>query len=180
MSKCLIFQYGYSVPVCDVLLQSRIFSMWLRRPTLCCYATQKISVVPHQQCLELESMRKKKPKWYEYLPGLNLCRHYSDRVDMALTLLWGGEIFRGEGSRLDIVKLGWSREGSRDTIERANTWASVRVDIYHQIFVICNYWYLKLGTGGVQGQVKGQRLMGIKAVNDSIGLATCQSKIYEK
>ena len=37
-----------------------------------------------------------------------------------------------------------------------------------------------LGTGGVQGQVKGQRLMGIKAVNDSIGLATCQSKIYEK
>ena len=39
---------------------------------------------------------------------------------------------------------------------------------------------LKLGTGGVQGQVKGQRLMGLKAVNDSIGLATCQSKIYEK
>ena len=39
---------------------------------------------------------------------------------------------------------------------------------------------LKLGTGGVQGQVKGQRLMGIKAANDSIGLATCQSKIYEK
>ena len=37
-----------------------------------------------------------------------------------------------------------------------------------------------LGTGGVQGQVKGQRLMGIKAVNDSIGLATCQNKIYEK
>ena len=37
-----------------------------------------------------------------------------------------------------------------------------------------------LGTGGVQGQVKGQRLMAIKAVNDSIGLATCQSKIYEK
>ena len=37
-----------------------------------------------------------------------------------------------------------------------------------------------LGTGGVQGQVKGQRLMGIKVVNDSIGLATCQSKIYEK
>ena len=30
----------------------------------------------------------------------------------------------------------WSREGSRDTIERANTRASVRVDIYHQIFVI--------------------------------------------
>ena len=26
-----------------------------------------------------------------------------------------------------------------------------------------------LGTGGVQGQVKGQRLMGIKAVNDSLG-----------
>ena len=39
---------------------------------------------------------------------------------------------------------------------------------------------ITLGTGGVQGQVKGQRLMGIKAVNDSIGLATCQSKIYEK
>ena len=38
----------------------------------------------------------------------------------------------------------------------------------------------KLGIGGVQGQVKGQRLMGIKAVNDSIGLATCQNKIYEK
>ena len=37
-----------------------------------------------------------------------------------------------------------------------------------------------LGTGGVQGQVKGQRLMGIKVVNDSIGLATCQNKIYEK
>ena len=39
-----------------------------------------------------------------------------------------------------------------------------------------------LGTGGVQGQGKGQRLMlmGIKAVNDSIGLATYQSKIYEK
>ena len=39
---------------------------------------------------------------------------------------------------------------------------------------------MKLGTGGVQGQVKGQWLMGIKAVNDSIGLATCQSKIYKK
>ena len=39
---------------------------------------------------------------------------------------------------------------------------------------------IELGTGGVQGQVKGQRLIGIKAVNDSIGLATCQSKIYEK
>ena len=39
---------------------------------------------------------------------------------------------------------------------------------------------ITLGTGGVQGQGKGQRLMGIKAVNDSIGLATCQSKIYEK
>ena len=38
----------------------------------------------------------------------------------------------------------------------------------------------KLGTGGVQGQGKGQRLMGIKAVNDYTGLATCQSKIYEK
>ena len=39
---------------------------------------------------------------------------------------------------------------------------------------------IQLGTGGVQGQVKGQRLLGIKAVNDSIGLATCQNKIYEK
>ena len=29
----------------------------------------------------------------------------------------------------------------------------------------------KLGTGGVQGQGKGQRLMGIKAVNDYIGHA---------
>ena len=36
------------------------------------------------------------------------------------------------------------------------------------------------GTGGVQGQGKGQWLLGIKAVNDSIGLATCQSEIYEK
>ena len=45
------------------------------------------------------------------------------------------------------------------------------------VFVLHN---IILGTGGVQGQVKGQRLMGIKAVNDSIGLATCQSKIYEK
>ena len=42
------------------------------------------------------------------------------------------------------------------------------------------YNHIRLGTGGVQGQVKGQRLMGIKAVNDSIGLATCQNKIYEK
>ena len=38
----------------------------------------------------------------------------------------------------------------------------------------------KLGTGGVHGQGKGQQLMGIKAVNDYIGLATCQSWIYEK
>ena len=38
----------------------------------------------------------------------------------------------------------------------------------------------KLGTGGVQGHGKGKRLIGIKAVNDSVGLATCQSKIYEK
>ena len=29
---------------------------------------------------------------------------------------------------------------------------------------------LGTGTGGVQGQGKGQRLMGIKVVNDSIGL----------
>ena len=39
---------------------------------------------------------------------------------------------------------------------------------------------MRLGTGGVQGQGKGQRLMGIKAVNDYNGLATCPSKIYEK
>ena len=39
---------------------------------------------------------------------------------------------------------------------------------------------IKLGTGGVQGQGKGQRLIGIKEVNGCIVLATCQSKIYEK
>ena len=39
---------------------------------------------------------------------------------------------------------------------------------------------LRLGGGGVQGQGKGKRLMGIKAVDDYIGLATCQSRIYEK
>ena len=39
---------------------------------------------------------------------------------------------------------------------------------------------MRLGTGGVQGQGKGQRLLGIKAVNNSIGLATCHGKIYEK
>ena len=77
-----------------------------------------------------------KRAWPGLVPGLNLCRHHSGRVDKALTLLQGGEIFRGEGSRLDIVKLGWSREGSRDTIERANTRASVWLDIYHQIYVI--------------------------------------------
>ena len=37
-----------------------------------------------------------------------------------------------------------------------------------------------LGGSGVQGQGKGQQLRGIKAVNDYIGLATCQSKIYKK
>ena len=37
-----------------------------------------------------------------------------------------------------------------------------------------------LGRGGVQGQDKGQRLMGIKEVNGYVGLATSQSKIYEK
>ena len=30
---------------------------------------------------------------------------------------------------------------------------------------------MKLGGGGVQGQGKGKRLIGIKAVNDYIGLA---------
>ena len=53
----------------------------------------------------------------------------------------------------------------------------------HCTRVHCTYtesFIILLGTGGVQGQVKGQQLMGIKAVNDSIGLATCQSKIYEK
>ena len=47
----------------------------------------------------------------------------------------------------------------------------------------CYFWLLaslQLGGGGVQGQGKGQRLMGIKAVDDYIGLATCQSKIHEK
>ena len=39
---------------------------------------------------------------------------------------------------------------------------------------------LSLGGGGVQGQGKGQRLMGIKAVSDYIVLATCQNKIYKK
>ena len=38
-------------------------------------------------------------------------------------------------------------------------------------FLSAGKLWIKLGTGGVQGQVKGQRLMGIKAVNDSIGLA---------
>ena len=48
-----------------------------------------------------------------------------------------------------------------------------RCDVMEQPFV-----NLELGTGGVQGHGKGQRLMGIKGVNDSIGLATCQSKIF--
>ena len=38
----------------------------------------------------------------------------------------------------------------------------------------------ELGRGGVQGQGKEQRLIGIKAVYDYIGLATCQSNIYKK
>ena len=38
----------------------------------------------------------------------------------------------------------------------------------------------KLGGGGVQGQGKGQWVMGIIVVKDYIELATCQSKIYEK
>ena len=37
-----------------------------------------------------------------------------------------------------------------------------------------------LGGDGVQGQVKGQRLMSIFVVNDFIWLATCHSKIYKK
>ena len=37
-----------------------------------------------------------------------------------------------------------------------------------------------LGGGGVQGQVKGQRLMSNIVVNDYIWLATCQGRIYEK
>ena len=37
-----------------------------------------------------------------------------------------------------------------------------------------------LGGGGVQGQGKGQQLMGIFAVNYYILLETCQSNIYEK
>ena len=40
----------------------------------------------------------------------------------------------------------------------------------------------KLGGGGVQvqGQGKGQQLMGIIAVNFYIWLVICQSKIYKK
>ena len=38
---------------------------------------------------------------------------------------------------------------------------------------------IQLGRGGVQGQGKGLRLMGTKAVNDNTGLATGQSKNYE-
>ena len=37
-----------------------------------------------------------------------------------------------------------------------------------------------IGRVGVQGQGKGQWVKGMKVVNDYIGLATCQSKIYEK
>ena len=37
---------------------------------------------------------------------------------------------------------------------------------------------MQLGTGGVQGQGKGQQLKSTFAVNDYIWLATCQSKIY--
>ena len=41
-------------------------------------------------------------------------------------------------------------------------------------------FHVKLGGGGVQGQVKGQRLMSNIVVNDYIWLATCQGRIYEK
>ena len=47
--------------------------------------------------LQIQILKPIKPKWYEYLPDLNLCHHYSAQVDMVLILLWGGEIFRGEG-----------------------------------------------------------------------------------
>ena len=47
-------------------------------------------------------------------------------------------------------------------------------------YLLCYSRPATLGGGGVQGHGKGQRLMGIKAVDDYIGLATCQSKIYEK
>ena len=61
----------------------------------------------------------------------------------------------------------------------------IRIDyrtLHQQLMLLLQHLKYKsgLGTGGVQGQVKGQQLMGVKAVNDSIGLATCQSKIYEK
>ena len=56
----------------------------------------------------------------------------------------------------------------------SSQWIFIKRQPMHNLCIIA------LGTGGVQGQVKGQRLMGIKAVNDSIGLATCQNKIYEK
>ena len=51
---------------------------------------------------------------------------------------------------------------------------------FHHLWKYTLLSLLLLGTGGVQGQGKGQRLMGIKAVNDSTGLATCQGKIYDK
>ena len=56
-----------------------------------------------------------------------------------------------------------------------NCWKSLD----EELILIIPFVILKLGGGGVQGQGKGQRLrlMGIKAVNDYIGLATCQSKI---
>ena len=69
---------------------------------------------------------------------------------------------------MEIGKLGKCRKGF---VKLKNKLRSLDFDFFLN---------KKLGTGGVQGQVKGQRLMGIKAVNDSIGLATCQSKIYEK
>ena len=36
-----------------------------------------------------------------------------------------------------------------------------------------------LGGHGVQGQGKEQQLIRIKAINDYIGMASCQSKSYE-
>ena len=39
---------------------------------------------------------------------------------------------------------------------------------------------IKLGGGGVQGQGKGQLLMGIFVVSDYIRLTTCQSNNYKK
>ena len=69
---------------------------------------------------------------------------------------------------------------SRGSSGLGTGWSGTSPEASKMRFKYRHNFKIKLGTGGVQGQVKGQRLMGIKAVNDSIGLATCQNKIYEK